>query len=143
MTIGGHTCAAAIKQIFGEELPFVGGIHDFLNVFPVARREEVCSNNDAFCVSFVYNQEGSPWPPEGRMQRHPNKHIHEAIEYAVQNGWAFVKAGPRSHDFGALYCPHRQRDGCIVRVYSNPKEPENHARWIRRQIDRCPHEEEE
>ena len=36
------------------------------------------------------------------MLRHPNKHIQGAIEYAEQNGWTFTKAGPRSHDYGAL-----------------------------------------
>lgn len=73
------------------------------------------------------------------MAEHPNKHIRAAIRYAEENGWEFVKAGPRSHDFGTLYCQHRERDGCIVRVYSTPKHPEDHARWIRRQVDRCPH----
>jgi hypothetical protein len=49
------------------------------------------------------------------MATHPNKHIREAIEYAEQRGWEFVKAGARAHSFGALYCPHRERDGCILR----------------------------
>ena len=38
---------------------------------------------------------------------HPNKHIREAIQYAEHCGWTFVKAGPRSHLYGRLFCPRR------------------------------------
>jgi hypothetical protein len=75
------------------------------------------------------------------VAKHPNKHIRQAIRYAEDNGWTFIKSGPRSHDFGELYCPHHQRGGCIIRVYSTPKHPEDHARWIQRQVDLCPHHE--
>jgi hypothetical protein len=73
------------------------------------------------------------------MAKHPNKHIRAVIEFAEQCGWEFVKASARAHSFGALYCPHRDRDGCILQVFSTPRNPEGHARWIRRQVDRCPH----
>ncbi|MBC8876853.1 MAG: hypothetical protein H8E44_46085 [Planctomycetes bacterium] len=73
------------------------------------------------------------------MAKHPNKHIRQAIEYAEQNGWTFVKAGPRSHLFGRLYCPRRDPDGHIFGVQSTPRVPENHARDIRRAVDRCEH----
>ena len=73
------------------------------------------------------------------MSAHPNKHIREAIEYAEQRGWTFQKAGARAHSFGALFCRLRTRDGCIVQVFSTPRNPENHAKWIRRQVDRCQH----
>ncbi len=73
------------------------------------------------------------------MAEHPNKHIREAIRYAEQNGWTFVKAGPRAHIYGVLYCPRRARDGHRFNVHSTPRKPEAHARDIRRQVDICDH----
>jgi hypothetical protein len=71
--------------------------------------------------------------------RHPNKHIHEAICYALDRGWTFRKSAPRAHAFGRLYCPANVGGGCQISVYSTPRSPENHARHIRREVDRCPH----
>ena len=73
------------------------------------------------------------------MADHPNKHIREAIEYAEGKGWEFVKAGGHAHIFGTLYCPRRARDGHRTPVYSTPKNPENHAKWIIHRVDRCNH----
>ncbi len=73
------------------------------------------------------------------MAHHPDKHIRAAIEQAEELGWRFEKAGPRAHAFGTLYCPESSRVGCIVHVFSTPKNPENHANWIRRQVARCTH----
>jgi len=73
------------------------------------------------------------------MVKHPNKHIREAIRYAEQSGWTFVKAGARAHIFGQLFCPRRGRDGHIVRVHSTPADPESHARKICRAVDNCAH----
>jgi len=70
---------------------------------------------------------------------HPNRHIREAIRYAEEHDWTFVKAGPRAHIFGTLYCPRRDRDGHIQRVYSTPQNPEAHADGIRRSVDACDH----
>ena len=73
------------------------------------------------------------------MARHPNKHIREAVKKALQNGWRLVKAGPRAYVWGQLFCPRGQRDGCIIRVFSTPRNPENHARRIRDEVEQCPH----
>jgi hypothetical protein len=73
------------------------------------------------------------------MADHQNKHIREAVRYAEQKGWSLVKAGPRAHIWGTLYCPHSGRDGCRIRVMSTPRNPETHARDIRRDVVRCPH----
>ena len=70
---------------------------------------------------------------------HPDKEIREAIEYAENNGWTFVKSGPRAYCYGRLYCPASSRGGCIVSVYSTPKNPGRHARHIRSEVDKCPH----
>ena len=31
---------------------------------------------------------------------HPNKHIREAVQYALSSGWTLRKAGPRAHTWG-------------------------------------------
>ncbi len=73
------------------------------------------------------------------MADHPNKHICEAIRYAEHSGWIVEKASSRAHIWGTLYCPHRHREGCRIRVMSTPRNPEAHARDIRRNVERCPH----
>ena len=75
------------------------------------------------------------------MAQHANKHIREAIRYAEGKGWRVVKAGGQAHVWGQLFCPAGVRGGCIVRVYSTPRSPENHARKIRSEVDKCPHGE--
>ena len=73
------------------------------------------------------------------MNDHPNKHIREAVDYALEHGWRLVKSGARSHAWGRLYCPAQARGACIITVYGTPRVPENHARYIRRRVDACPH----
>ncbi len=82
--------------------------------------------------------------PMGRP-RHPNKHIEAAVRYAEASGWRVERS--KGHAWGHLLCPCATREGCIVSVWSTPRNPESHARNIRRNIDQCPHrparEEEE
>jgi hypothetical protein len=77
------------------------------------------------------------------MNDHPNKHIREAVDYALVHGWRLRKAGPRAHIWGVLLCRHEARDGCRQQVYSTPRVPQNHAERIRRVVDRCPHRPED
>jgi hypothetical protein len=72
--------------------------------------------------------------------RHPKKEIEDAIQYAERLGWTCEKAS--GHAWGRLYCPHGDRGGCILSVWSTPRSPGNHAHQIRRQVDRCPHASE-
>jgi len=74
------------------------------------------------------------------VAEHPNKHIREAINYALEHGWRLRKSGPRGHVWGVLFCPHHERDGCRQQVFSTPRVPENHAARIRRVVDHCPHQ---
>jgi hypothetical protein len=69
--------------------------------------------------------------------RHPNKHIERAVRYAEMLGWRVQMS--KGHAWGHLYCPHGTRESCIVSVWSTPRNPESHARHIRRDVDRCPH----
>ncbi len=69
--------------------------------------------------------------------RHPHKEIEAAVAYAESLGWRFVKG--RGHTWGSLYCTLASREGCKVRVYPTPRNPEGHARQIRREVGDCPH----
>ena len=70
---------------------------------------------------------------------HPNRAIRDAIAYALHNGWTLRTSGPRAHTWGLLYCPQADRTGCRRAVYSTPRSPEDHAKDIRRAVERCPH----
>lgn len=70
---------------------------------------------------------------------HPNKSIREALQYAASEGWRVMKAGPRAHIWGTIYCHESSRDGCRFHIYSTPRNPQNHARAIRRVVDACSH----
>lgn len=68
-------------------------------------------------------------------RKHSSKEVAAAIAYALDRGWTFREMG----HFGRLFCPHADRDGCQVGVNGTPKNAEDHAKQIRRAIDRCPH----
>ena len=70
--------------------------------------------------------------------RHPHKHIEKAVRYAETRGWRIELSG--GHAWGHLLCPQCTRDGCKVGVWSTPRNPENHAQKLTRDIDLCPHE---
>ena len=74
--------------------------------------------------------------------RHPNPHIEKALVYAESKGWRVQAGGPRGHAWGKMFCPHndpecRCGEFCITSIWSTPRNPENHARQIRRVIDGC------
>jgi hypothetical protein len=70
--------------------------------------------------------------------RHPNKHIEAAVQYAEEQGWEVQLS--EGHAWGRLYCPLRTREGHIISVWSTPRKPEDHARFIRRKVDACDHQ---
>lgn len=76
----------------------------------------------------------------GRV-RHPNADIEKAVQYAEAQGWT-VRLSKKGQAWGRLFCPHASREGCIIGVYSTPKNPDNHARHIRNQVDKCSHPDE-
>jgi hypothetical protein len=73
--------------------------------------------------------------------RHPDKDIEAAVAYAEEQGWTWFKV--KGHAWGKLHCPHHDRDGCTIFVWSTPQNAGNHASQIYREIARCPHQEEE
>jgi hypothetical protein len=66
---------------------------------------------------------------------HPNKHIREALKYAAENGWLFSKS--HGHPFGRIKCGFGHRR-CQLSIWSTPRNPEAHAKAIRRVVDACP-----
>jgi hypothetical protein len=71
--------------------------------------------------------------------RHPNKHIEQAVRFAEASGWRVEMSN--GHAWGFLLCPRHTREGCKVGVYSTPRNPENHARQLTREVDLCPHQD--
>lgn len=71
----------------------------------------------------------------GKRPRHPKKEVEDAVRYAEGRGWHIAMAD--GHAWAHLLCPLAAREGCWVSVWSTPKNPENHARKIRRLIDKC------
>lgn len=69
--------------------------------------------------------------------RHPKKEVEEAIQYAERRGWHVRMGG--AHAWGFLYCPFAGREGCIVPVWSTPTDAGNHAKRIKRRVNKCQH----
>lgn len=72
--------------------------------------------------------------PKGK---HSKKEIENALQYVESNGWT-VEQTARGHRWGVARCGH----GCTVSIWSTPKNPGNHAKQIRRAVDRRPHQED-
>lgn len=71
---------------------------------------------------------------------HPNKEIAAALAYAEKHGWRIVQGG--AHAWGKMYCPNNDPDcRCgefgIQSIWSTPRNAENHAKLIRRVVDKC------
>jgi hypothetical protein len=74
-------------------------------------------------------------------KNHPNADISDVIEYALSLGWRYTLSGGHAH--GQLWCHFGQRGGCRYSVWSTPRNPVQHARWLRKKVDACPHPAEE
>jgi hypothetical protein len=70
--------------------------------------------------------------------KHPKPEVEEAVRYAEDRHWSWRKMG----HWGRLFCPKADQDGCQVGVNGTPKNAGNHARQVKRAIDRCPHQKE-
>lgn len=73
----------------------------------------------------------------GRI-RHPKKEVEQALRYGEENQWT-VEQTASGHSWGVARC----EKGCKVAVWSTPKNPGNHAKGIRRAVDKCPHQKRE
>lgn len=72
--------------------------------------------------------------------RHADKHIEAALRYAESLGWRVEKStGGSAHCWGRMLCPANSREGCKVSILSTPRNGQNHARQLRREVDICNH----
>jgi len=69
--------------------------------------------------------------------KHPNKEIDAVVAYAEELGWQIVKRS--GHCWARLLCPRHDQDGCQISVFSTPQNPQNHAKRLRKDIERCAH----
>lgn len=65
---------------------------------------------------------------------HPKKEVERVLKYAERSGWT-VTPTTAGHRWGKAECG----SGCVVSVWSTPKNPDNHGKQIRRAVDKCPH----
>ena len=70
---------------------------------------------------------------------HQNKHVREAIKYALAHGWRLEPSGRTGHVKATRKCPRGARDGCTYRVEGTPRNPEYHARKLIQKVDACTH----
>ena len=72
-------------------------------------------------------------------KKHPKLEVNDAIKYAESKGWRIEAGG--SHAWGKMYCPHNSEECrcgefCITSIWSTPKNAGNHAKQIRRVVDK-------
>jgi len=70
---------------------------------------------------------------------HPNKEIRQAIDDVLSMGWTLQKSSDHAHAWGRLFCPAGKRNGCIISIYSTPRNPQNHATQILKKVKACWH----
>ena len=71
---------------------------------------------------------------------HPNKEIEAAIRHAEANGWKVEKSS--GHAWGRMKCPNnnpacRSKQFCVQCIWSTPRSAENHAKLLRKVVDKC------
>jgi hypothetical protein len=71
--------------------------------------------------------------------RHQKKEIEDAIQAAIDSGWRYQESGSSSHCWGTLLCPEASIDGHKFIVSSTPKNSGNHAKKIRKAVEKCIH----
>ena len=73
------------------------------------------------------------------MKRHKDKHIREAIKYALSKGWEMIEAKGKGHAWAKLHCPGEPcTELCTFIVFGTPKHPEAHAKKITKAVNNCP-----
>lgn len=77
-----------------------------------------------------------------KRAKHPNKEIESAIKFAEAKGWRYPPTGNSAHAWGRLLCSLESRDGCSMSIWSTPKNAQNHAKQIIRNVKSCPHKGE-
>lgn len=69
--------------------------------------------------------------------KHPNKEIEATLQEAEADGRIVIK---RSGDaWGIMRCASGERGGCQASIWSTPRDPDTHAKQLRRAAIRCLH----
>lgn len=77
-------------------------------------------------------------------RKHASQDIEAAIRFAEASGWRIVPAGNSSHCWGRMLCAFGDRNEkcrcgefCSVSIWSTPRNEVNHARQLRRAVEKC------
>jgi len=77
-------------------------------------------------------------------ETHADKDIEEALQEIEGNGWRVEKSkGKSAHAWGRMYCPNKDtpcvsdKRWCIQSIWSTPKSAINHAKTLKRLVNRC------
>lgn len=73
--------------------------------------------------------------------RHQNKEIEAAVQFALDRGWRLKKSN--GHIWGQLLCPYESRVGHRTAVFGTPRNKDNAAKNIIRDVLTCKHGTEE
>ena len=68
------------------------------------------------------------------------KEIEAALRFAESEKWRIDVGG--SHAWGKMFCPFNQEtcrcgEFCITSIWSTPRDAENHARALKRVVEKC------
>ncbi|WP_126462697.1 hypothetical protein [Providencia rustigianii] len=63
--------------------------------------------------------------------------MQQAIEYAELQGWFIVMGSHSSHCYAKLRCGIEGHQDHMLSIWSTPRNPENHAKQIKRMVDKC------
>lgn len=77
-------------------------------------------------------------------KKHTSKEIQKSIKYAMENGWKLKEPGKSAHSWGVLHCSNndsscRCGEFCKMSIWSTPKSAVNHAKQIKKHVDKCIH----
>ena len=75
-----------------------------------------------------------------KRAKHPTKEIEAALRFAESEKWRVDVGG--SHAWGKMFCPFNQEtcrcgEFCITSIWSTPRDAENHARVLKRVVEKC------
>ena len=74
-------------------------------------------------------------------RKHPHSEIRDAVRYAELKGWTVILR-KRGHAWGQMFCPFNDKNCrcgqfCRISIWSTPRNAANHARQIRKAVDKC------
>lgn len=80
-------------------------------------------------------------------KKHKIKEIEDVLQYAQTNGWIIeVHNRSKSHAWGVMKCLQNNTSCwngiyCTTSIWSTPKNPQNHAKQLKKIVDKCIYKE--